>query len=84
MSVYWPLGGIDWGESRLTLGSILKPCLAVAGGNFLIFVVIVPQESGTRAGGSLNEKMTKRPRHAYNYPSNCRWLFNLYLGKFVK
>ena len=40
MSVYWLLGGIDWGES------------------------------GTRAGVSLNEKLTKIPRHAYNYPSN--------------
>ena len=30
----------------------------------------VPQESGTRVGVSLSEKLTKRPRHAYNYPSN--------------
>ena len=40
MRVYWPLGGIDWGESRVTLGSIIKPLLAVAGGNFPIFVVM--------------------------------------------
>ena len=31
---------IDWGESRLTLGNILKPLLAIAGGNFPIFVVM--------------------------------------------
>ena len=36
MSVYWPLGGIGWVESRLTLGSILKLLLVVAGGNFPI------------------------------------------------
>ena len=55
MSVYWPLGEIDWGESRLTLGSILKILLAVAGGNFPIFVLMIPQESGTRAGVSLSK-----------------------------
>ena len=38
MSVYWPLGGIDWVESKLTLGSILKLLLAIVGGNFPIFV----------------------------------------------
>ena len=52
---YWSLGVVGWVESRLTLGSILKLLLAVAGGNFPIFVH-VPQESGTRAGGSLSEK----------------------------
>ena len=42
---YWPLGGIGWVESRLTLGSILKLLLAVAGGgNFLIFVVMFPKK----------------------------------------
>ena len=30
----------------------------------------VPQESGTRASGSLSEKLRKRPKNAYNYPSN--------------
>ena len=44
MSVYSPLGGIDWVESRLTLGSILKPLLAVAGDNFPIFVVMFPKK----------------------------------------
>ena len=44
MSVYWPLGGIGWVESRLTLGSILKLLLAIAGGNFPIFVVMFPKK----------------------------------------
>ena len=44
MSVYRPLGGIDWGERRLTLGSILKLLLAIAGGNFPIFVVMFPKK----------------------------------------
>ena len=44
MSVYWPLGGIDWGESKLTLGSILKPLLVVSRGKFLIFVVMFPKK----------------------------------------
>ena len=55
MSVYWSLGGGDWVESILTSGSILKLLLAVAGGNFPIFVVMIPQESGTGAGGSLSK-----------------------------
>ena len=37
---YWSLGGVGWVESRLTLGSILKLLLAIAGGNFPIFVVM--------------------------------------------
>ena len=41
---YWPLGGIGWVESILTLGSILKLLLAVTGGNFPIFVVIFPKK----------------------------------------
>ena len=44
MSVYWPLGGIDWGESRLTLSNILKSLLVVVGGNFPIFVVMLPKK----------------------------------------
>ena len=56
MSFYWSLGGGDWVESKLTCGSILKLLLDVAGGNFPIFVVMIPQESGTRAGGSLSKK----------------------------
>ena len=44
MSVYRSLGGIDWGENRLSLGSILKPLLVVAGGNFPIFVIMFPKK----------------------------------------
>ena len=55
MSVYSSLGKGDWVESILTTGSILKLLLAVAGGNFPIFVVMIPQESGTGAGGSLSK-----------------------------
>ena len=44
MSVYWLLGGIDWVERRLTLSSIFKLLLAVAGGNFPIFVVMFPKK----------------------------------------
>ena len=56
----WPLGGIGWVESRLALGSILKLLLVVAGGNFPIFAVMFPTKSGTRAGGSLSEKLTQK------------------------
>ena len=42
----------DWVESILTSGSILKLLLIVAGGNFPIFVVMIPQESGIGVGGS--------------------------------
>ena len=55
MSVYWSLGGGEWVESILTSGSILKLLLAVARGNFPIFVVKIPQESGTGDGGSLSK-----------------------------
>ena len=44
MSLYWPLGGIGWVESRMTLGSILKLLLAIAGGNFHIFLVMFPKK----------------------------------------
>ena len=44
MNVYWPLGGIGWVESRLTLGSILKLLLVLVGGNFPIFVVMFPKK----------------------------------------
>ena len=44
MSVYWPLGGIGWVKIRLTLGSIFKLLLVVAGGNFPIFVVMFPKK----------------------------------------
>ena len=42
-------------ESILTSGSILKLLLAVAGGKFPIFVVMIPQEIGIGAGGSLSK-----------------------------
>ena len=42
-------------ESILTSGSILKLLLTPASGNFLIFVVMIPQESGIGAGGSLSK-----------------------------
>ena len=56
MSVYWSLGGGDWIERILISGNILKLLLVVAGGNFTTFVVKIPQESGTQAGGSLSKK----------------------------
>ena len=59
MSV-WSLGGGGWVESIFTCGSILKLLLVVAGGNFPIFVVKIPLESGTRVGGSLSKKLTQK------------------------
>ena len=41
---YWPLGGKDWVERILMLGSILKLLLVVAGGKFPIFVVMFPKK----------------------------------------
>ena len=55
MSVNGSLGGGDWVESILTSGNILKLLPTVAGGNFPIFVVMIPQESGIGVGGSLSE-----------------------------
>ena len=55
MSAYWSLDGGDWFERRLTCGNILKVLLAVAGGNFPIFVVMIHQETRTGAGGSLSK-----------------------------
>ena len=52
MSVYWSLGGIDWGESKLTHGSIPR--------QLPYFCGHVPQKSGARAGGSLNEKTDQK------------------------
>ena len=48
-------GGVDQVERKLTCGNILKPIPTVTGGNLPIFVVIIPQESGIRVGGSINE-----------------------------
>ena len=42
-------------ESTLTSGNILKLLPTIAGGNFTIFVVMIPQESGIGAGVSLSE-----------------------------
>ena len=42
-------------RAELTCGSILKLLLVGASGNFHIFVVMVPQESGMGAGGSLSK-----------------------------
>ena len=42
-------------ESILIGGNILKLLLTVAGGNFPIFVVMIPQERGIGAGGSLSK-----------------------------
>ena len=55
MSVNWSLGEGDWVESILSSGRILKLLLTVAGGNFPIIEVMIPQESGIGAGGSLSK-----------------------------
>ena len=49
------IGGGDWVERKMTCGSILKPLPTVAGGNLPTFTVMIPQENGIRAGGSINE-----------------------------
>jgi len=36
----------------------------VAGGNLPTFGVMIPQESGIRAGGSINDNNPKRPRQS--------------------
>ena len=55
-------------EARLRadwhLAASTKLLLAIAGGNFPIFVVMIPQESGIGAGGSLSKNWPKRPKHA--------------------
>ena len=56
MSVNRSLGGGDSMESILTSGSILKLLLTVVGGNFPLTVVMIPQESGIGAHGSLSKK----------------------------
>ena len=50
----------DLTESKLTCGNILKPLPTIAGGNLPTFVVMIPQESGIRAGGSINKKLTQK------------------------
>ena len=49
------IGGGEWVERKLTCGSILKPLPTIAGGNLPIFLVMIPQENGIRAGDSINE-----------------------------
>ena len=48
------IGGGYWAESKLTCGSILKPLPTIASGNLPTFGVMIPQESGIKAGGSIN------------------------------
>ena len=42
-------------ESILTSCNILKLLPTIAGGNFPIFLVMIPQESGIGVGGSLSK-----------------------------
>ena len=49
------IGGGNWEERKQTCGSILKPLPILAGGNLPTFGVMIPQESGIRASGSINE-----------------------------
>ena len=66
---YWSLDGGGWVESRLTCGSILKLLLAFQVVTSL-FVVMIPQESGIGAGGSLSKNWSKIPRHSNK---NSHW-----------
>ena len=49
------IGRGDWVEIKLTCGSILKPFPTVPRGSLPTFVAMIAQESGIRAGGSINE-----------------------------
>ena len=49
------IGGGDWVESKQTCGNILTPLPTVAAGNLPTFGIMIPQESGIRAGGSIND-----------------------------
>ena len=49
------IGGGDWVERKLTCGSILKPLPTIAGGNLPTFGVMISQESGIKASGSIND-----------------------------
>ena len=49
------IGGGEWVESKLTCGSILKPLPTILGGKIPTFWVMIPQESGIRVGGSIND-----------------------------
>ena len=58
------IGGGDWVESKLICGSILKTLPTVVGGNLPTFGDMILQESGIRAGGSINENWPKIPRQS--------------------
>ena len=49
------IGGEYWVESKQTCGSILKPLPTIAGGTLPTFMVMIPQESGIKTGGSIND-----------------------------
>ena len=49
------IGGGYLVESKHTCGSIRKPLTTVAGGNLPTFGVMIPQESGIKASGSIND-----------------------------
>ena len=49
------IGGEDWVERKQISGSILTPLSTIADGNLPTFGVMIPQESGIRAGGSIND-----------------------------
>ena len=49
------IGVGDWVESKHTSGSIVKPLPTIVGGNLHTFGVMIPQESGIKAGGSIND-----------------------------
>ena len=53
------IGGGDWVESKQRCGSILKPLPTIQGGNLPTFGVMIPQESGIRASGSINDNQPK-------------------------
>ena len=58
------IGGGDWVERKQTCGSILKPLPIVVGGNLPTFGVMINQEIGIRAGGSINDNSPKRPKQS--------------------
>ena len=49
------VGGGDSVERKQTSGNILKPLPIIVGGNLPTFGVMIPQESGIRASGSIND-----------------------------
>ena len=53
----------------------------VAGGNFPTFGVMIPQESGIRVGGSINDNYPKKDLGNLVKNSQCRELRLLILGE---